>query len=564
MKINSSKKTIIIFTFIAAIYSLSYGLSILNGGVFWDDWIIYNQKFDTLTSLYNQMGFRGMQYYIFLLLNSNIYGLYITRAVIFLQFFFSGLCLWYILKRILFISHFDRILIVSIFLIFPVYYIRLAVILAPYALCYFLFFLGLYFFAIYLDNKKLIYRFISLLLFLYSFFIGSLLVLYSIVFLYLLYHILFIQRKKIKTVFFKLFLFLDILFLPFLFFLIKNIFLKPYGLYADYNSFNFEGFDLLFSNIHIAVNHCLILPIAISIKDIINHSTLSTIFFLIIFFFLIKLYKINRQNNSTSFLKNVIILSISVVIFFAGIFPYIVINKTPTLSLVLNRHQLLVPLGASLILISTLNLFLSYFKFLRLIKLILVSILICGFIISNLRYEIKWCEDWFKQQSMISNFQKSENIKLHNTFLINDKTTGRFAPFYEFAGYLKKAFGNSSKIAFYSVIYQDTKTFERYKKYNQYNISEWPNKNYQYIVNVLFKKPIRSNIEVCYLVLENIFNHKCFLDRTNEILTIKCNLINNIDNSNIEYIKSIKKISKNNDIGFWFDKRSIKAIFSDI
>ena len=136
----------------------------------------------------------------------------IYKLLTFLIFFINGILLDQILKRNAFISENNRFFICLLFLVSPLNIARVTLICFPYTFCTFLFFLAWFL----LPTK----RFISLILFLFSFTTNSLLVFYCLPIIEIFYtHYKFNKNYILKFIKRNLFLFLSIYFLFF-----ENIF----------------------------------------------------------------------------------------------------------------------------------------------------------------------------------------------------------------------------------------------------------------------------------------------------------------------------------------------------
>ena len=81
------------------LYTLAHGLIVLNSGIFWDDWTLYNVEKSLIISHFTDAGFPWTGYlHVFLLSLNN--GILFYRLTVLLSFLLSALLLNSILKNI--------------------------------------------------------------------------------------------------------------------------------------------------------------------------------------------------------------------------------------------------------------------------------------------------------------------------------------------------------------------------------------------------------------------------------------------------------------------------------
>ena len=154
---------------------------------------------------------------------------------------------------------------------------------------------------------------------------------------------------------------------------------------------------------------------------------------------------------------------IGILIFLFGVFPYWVIGSTPNFLDWSSRHQILMPLGISIILAS----FLSYNKMHPILFRSLFSIITSLCLLFNIITYRDFFIDWQKQKGLVNFFVKNDQIKNSHLLLFSDTTknalTRRYR-FYEWNGLLKLAYNNERHFgineeelpAFLSGIYDNT------------------------------------------------------------------------------------------------------------
>ena len=191
------------------------------------------------------------------------------------------------------------------------------------------------------------------------------------------------SRRKNIFIFFRKNKFL--LINPFLFFLLKTIFLPPYNLFENYNS-NFALKNLVTAPI-LQINDALKveMPLAFFVP-------IFVIFFNYIFE---KSTLLNKQEEIHNTLK---LFLFGILAFLSGVFPYWILNHSPNFDDFLSRHQLLMPLGVSLIITAVL----SRFKIES--QKILLSLCITIFLLINFSNYVSLTKDFNKQKYLINQF----------------------------------------------------------------------------------------------------------------------------------------------------------------
>jgi hypothetical protein len=412
-------------------YSLAHlGLLFILDAVYWDDWTLYNVRSESIFETYKMAGavFNWVAY-----LHTSILslGIWLYKCLTFILMFFTGVLLWKISERISWVDQHSRYILVLLFLVLPLNWARVAIIDFPYTLCYFFFFL-----AWFLLGKN---RPLALLFFLFSFNINSLLVFYSLPILewYFRHH-----SFDLKTLWNWTVSKLDFIAIPFLFWYIKTHFFKPYGLYQGYN----ESFNL---------NNLLLTPLQM-VQDFLS---LKINLFLILIFFAIAVLKkwplIEQKNNIGRFTFS------GSIAFLIGCFPYWILGHVPTFFEWTSRHQLLIPLGLSLILVSVIKL--SNFKMQNSIVVLVVALSIALNV--QIYYEL-YCDN-LKKKQLIELLKKNEDIRNADLIIFDDQTTSPMRTttrFYEWNGMMKAAFGNQRH---FGINVNETEDF-RAGKFNEY------------------------------------------------------------------------------------------------
>lgn len=403
------------------IYLISHGgIFIIPNAIFWDDWCIFYVNKENLFDIFSQAGSMfNLGGYLHSILSP--IGPWVYKCLTFVLMFAAGFTLDKILIRNNKFNKSERFLIVLFFLILPFNTARVTAICFPYTVCYLLFFLGWLLF----DKKRIL----SLSLFFISFNTNSLLVFYILPFIES-----FLRSSNWKFSINKFTLFclqkFDFLLIPFVYLGVKLYFFKPYGSYLHYNEVN-----------------NIIGAIKAPLKFFIELTQVSTpIFFTILLsIFFLKFFRILKLYPQTVSRKNAFIISIvGFFILYIGVFPYAVVHCYPSFFEWSSRHQLLLPLGSSVVILSI---------WIRLgvqCRILFISILLSVAVLYNISTYKDYYYDWRKQSYILKLIKKNELIRNSNLIVFNDLTLpfniwNRIYRFYEWNGLLKLAFNDEKR-----------------------------------------------------------------------------------------------------------------------
>ena len=344
-------------------YLLAHGgLFFILNAIYWDDWVFYKAGNNDIIGFGKTAGWM-MNLQAYLHIGMLKFGPWFYRVSTFILFFLSGILLDGIISKYEAIKPEVRFATVLLFLVAPFNLSRSLISVFQYTLCYFLFF---YAWHIYQKNK-----FISLTVFFISFNTNSLLVFYIIP----VTEILFMRLNKtisIKLILNRCMKNKTLLILPFIYYFIKRIFFKPNGSFEGYN----EGFSVasLFKG--------PIFQLLDIFKVDINIGLTLTVS--VLMFFIYRHYRSIR----ISFRQSLIGMLVGLVILVIGLFPYWILGYVPSFTEWSTRHQLLMPLGFSILIVFFYTLLLQknpqYFLYLLLVFLFLtIYQIISNFILTG-------------------------------------------------------------------------------------------------------------------------------------------------------------------------------------
>lgn len=423
-KIGGSGRT----TCLLAFYLIAHGFIIfIPDAVYWDDWFIYRMPSEEIISRFEQMNL-PLNYvsklHIFLVQSGVATYKYLTLILMFA----TGLLLDSILIRTFVASGKDQIsakayslVIVLLFLILPFNLARPLLIIFPYTLNYFIFFL-----AWYLIDKRTI---IAAVLFMISFNVNSLLVFFAIPIIDLYFRKNHTIQIKGIVIFIKKYCLLIIL--PLVYFASKKLWFSPYGMYKGYN----EDFNFL------KVIKAPILQVANLFEANISLGLCALML-------LVSASLINRFEFAANQAKTNVKLWIlaGCVILIAGGFPYWLLGRVPTFNAWSSRHQLLMPLGAA-VLLAGIILTRSSHSARKYLFIMIASV--------SLTYDIEsyvsYYADWQKQKQLIALFKDNKEIEHASLIIFEDQSRSKNYQHREYAvhewnGLLENAFGDQKRL----------------------------------------------------------------------------------------------------------------------
>lgn len=388
--------------------------------VYWDDWVLYQTSPDTVLAMFREAGspfvWTGHLHNLLMLA-----GPWVYKVLTFFLFLASAFRLDTVLRSFPELNKAQRFIIVSLFALLPFNMARIASINLPYALNTFLFFTAWSF----LQTRPKV----AASLFFVSFNTNSLLMFYALPMLDLFSKSgAKLNLRSIYEFAKRYVLFLGI---PFLYFAIKTTFFKPSGVYAGYK----EGFSLR------AIPYSIWNQLQ-DLRQLQLNWILVAILFPILFtmtFLMIREFKTEITRK-----KALALFGLGFLALFLGLFPYWILKLTPTFYDWTARHQLLMPLGTSLILSSLI------FVIPRKFAVGLFSLLTAASIAYCAQTYVDFYVDWKKQQSLIEAFKASPEVRAASVLVFDDQSKNlnaiqREYRFYEWNALMVAAFGDESR-----------------------------------------------------------------------------------------------------------------------
>jgi len=517
------------------LYLLAYGFILINNGVWWDDWCLYNMKSEGIKDLCSGIGsFYLAPIHIFL------QGISSHAALV---YHFLAFVLYFLVSVFLFntLQYFKidvnmQLMLSAFFTVLPINIARIYMCCFHYTLGIFFCFAGIFFFTVAYYKKQFFFRLAALICSFLSFaFLPSTYVFIPmyIVFLVGLNSIIYEHSitENLRSFIKKILKYSDFFIITLLSWSLFKIFAKPTGVYAaeNYNAISWQA--LLQSPIDIVLSYIENLIKLTWITTLLN-NTFIVIIFVIIFVLLLIIFckktcflpKINYL-ITIPFQKKTIKLSVFIVLgfyfFIAGSLAYIAVGKSPiSMHLPNSRYQTLLGLGISL---TVLGFVLSCFreKYLKYVFIFLLSI----FITNNIEKCLIFQRLHYKNVAFMEELSEQETILNNRNFMLIDITPldDHNASFYTFQGMAKKTFGDETRFIItkeeYSKLSMNYDSFKR-----SYNMNEMQFNGYFdfYMIIEEGDVKLRRTATFIKLMIFDLFNKDRFFQEINNVLTITC------------------------------------------
>lgn len=449
---------------------ISHALLLLHNGVLWDDWTIYKQESEAISSQFSQNA--GIFFWrIHLILAWFGHPILVYRLLTFVLYYTLTLYFVKLLARLTRMEERQQIILGVLFAVLP-FTISKSTLVISILDAPLLFFVGSLW--IYLTRQGVAFRLLALTLLFLSFALNSLLAFSWII------PVILLAEFKPKTLRDSILLFLrklDILAIPFLFYAIKTFYLVPKGLYAKYNAIESSIVGRVGENISLALDRSLWTQVD-HIK--ILFSDTGYIWLVLIVFALTGILAFvfhQRYAGSTTLLasKLLVFAAFGVLLVLSAILPYALVDKIPEYADYLSRHQILLPFGISLLLYVLIRAMERW----QMIQLAIFAVIVAMSISVKTYLQIELQNRWFRMDAIQAHLTENETLSQASSIkLIDDGDKyGEFeVRFYVFGGLLREANLPLDKLIMTERKFQNTKRnglFEKFVTHAQYNVSDY-------------------------------------------------------------------------------------------
>lgn len=362
---------------------------------------------------------------------------------------------------------------------------------------------------------------LSLLLLFYSFFVQSFLVFVSVIWVYLFYYDW--KYKREKSIFKQLIVYLKrywyYIIAPAVFYIFKNIFFKPNGVYEGYN-------ELTVKSLVVATIKTPLAAIKTFLKLCMNYFMYLSIVSIVIIVILIIIIIVKKKDwscnfNRKSFLFHLKMTLFGFFVFVVGVFPYIVVRNGNSLYCVgvQSRDVLLASFGLSIFFYYLIQLIYMPNVLKKIALAILVSLGTVYFFSAYLNYQ----EDWFHQQQFASFIEDNNGFKDDHTVLcdFSNESPINGTRFYSLNGISYNVTGKMDKL-YYSNIGEMSIGFYRDTRYlNHYNMNDYDFTDTTINGVLLINNSQISNYELLKIRFDEIFRPMVYKQDIKQLIDIE-------------------------------------------
>jgi len=439
------------YVWIGVLYSLAWGALLLNSEfVYWDDWGLVNQSATTRDAFYVMVAapLKGIMHNALQQIGN---GVWIYRLLTYLVYLVVALSLLWLVRQLSAIPRGPGFWLVAVSATYPVNQARIALIDLPYGITLATFLVATVLSIRATRSGSIPVRITAIFLFLFSFFTKSLLVFYVVPMAVLLWvgraswwrglAAASVGRLAVWGIRHA-----DYLLAPIVFFVLTNRYLVPNTLYGNYNEISAAQLpQAVIATLRSMLNLSW-LPVT-RIFDVALHRNIFSVVAVVAVAGLvgILLYRCHRRGRPvTGKLSGI---GIGAALLFLAIFPYQMVNKIPAHLDWLSRHQLLIPFGAAVLVTAILRLVCKP----RDANIGAGLVVIASIITVNV--DLLWYyTDGVKQQGVISALRQQPEVRAARNRIVafEDNATelnamDRFYRYYEYNGFMKVAFDDSSR-----------------------------------------------------------------------------------------------------------------------
>lgn len=391
---------------------LSRGLTLVNDGLYWDDWV-YSRADDA--SIWREFVELGGPF-------GALFHLALDRplayqAVKFTAFFLTAHLVFSVLQAI---ARHGRtawgsslsLLLTCVFVLFPSNSAQVSLIVVPYfgALC--LFWLAFWLILHRPDAPRPLHQALALAAFFVSFQTESLLVLYAVP----LAVLIFVCRQESLPATARLFVrrYWAFLLLPFVYWLLKLTVFGPSGRLAGYNALKWDVLPNVPTYTWNAFTTSVREAAAIFRKENIGALAIASTIAFAAIYRLLPARLTTRQALSG--------MAIGAVLFVLCVFPYIMAGYGHIFALDdmewYTRNELLIPIAAAVLVVVGFGAPLSVRSALP--QALVFAVLLGGFLLAHVQLCLQFQRDWFKQVAVIEQLRANPEFARHDSFVFID------------------------------------------------------------------------------------------------------------------------------------------------
>jgi hypothetical protein len=478
---------------------LAWGPLLYNtDGIYWDDWVLVTQPAEEVGKLFLDLGawFSALTHVALLSVGNGIVG---YRVACFLATAVIAIATFEILLRTDFFCRADALLVAALALVFPVCSARVALINTPQHIYLALFMIAWYLSLRDFEARRLLRRGAALFLFFVSLSYMSLMWFYLLPLGHLFWLRIRSEPDKGLTAIWRMGLRwtrsnIDFVAVPF-FTLVAAAATKSLPAnYAGYNAIHLKGF---FVGLWLSIKSLwfsFAVPIETGLPKIVIGAAVLLGVVVIIQNFRKPMHLFDDRGKPTS----IATVLLGLAVFFIGIYPYCVVEKLPTSDDWGGRLQILVPLGAAIMFFGLLR----AISFSRRFVLYLFAIFsITAFGWADVRSLYDFRVDWTKQLAIVKQLNAMSAVQANpgGAYIFVDNSpelnaNRRTYRFYELSGFLRKAFGDQSRLGTLPNECAVRKTYKNFKG-EMYNIDDYDGGGFSGVITIDRSRPAETMLE---------------------------------------------------------------------
>jgi hypothetical protein len=478
---------------------LTWGPLLYNtDGIYWDDWVLVTQPVDQVGRLFLALGawFSALMHVTLLSVGNGIVG---YRVACFLATAVIAITTFEILLRTGFFRRADALLVAAVALVFPVCSARVALINAPQQVYLALFMIAWNLSLLNFEARAPLKRATAVFLFFVSLSYMSLMWFYLLPLGHLLWLTIRSEPDKSLASIWRMGLRwvranIDFVAVPFLTIAAAAATKSLPANYAGYNTIHLKGF---FVGLWLSVKSLwfsFVVPIQTSFPKILIAALVLLGAVAVIQNFRKPMRLLDERSEPTS----IAVILLGLAVFFMGIYPYCVVEKLPTSADWGSRLQILVPLGAAIL----------FFGLIRAISIgkrsILLTLAVCSiaaFGWADLRSLYDFRVDWTKQLAIVKHLSAMDATRASPggafTFVDNSpelNANRRTYRFYELSGFLRREFGDQSRLGTLPSECAVRKTYKNFKG-EMYNIDGYDGGGFAGVITIDRARPAETMLE---------------------------------------------------------------------
>jgi hypothetical protein len=421
-------------------YALAWGALVVNRGLYWDDWTLVGLPPAALVNGFGELGMPWAGYFYAALFSLPLPGL-IGHILAFCAYLLSALVLHAVLRRTPGLSRMDAVVAALTFAVLPVNFARIAVIDLPYGLSLLAFLAATWLLIRYLEDGGLWRRVAALVLFVCSFFTASLLLLYVVPMAVGARIAWTSARMPLRSLVLR---HADFIALPVAYWLLKSALFTPGGVYEGYNALTVRGLAQVPRLMLSIPTQVLVEPLyrAVTVAGLIGIAVGAVAAFWLL--------RRSRVVERGSFVPAPVLALIGIGVLGLGVFAYLAVGRVPTIWDWSSRHQLLVPLGAGLLVAAAARGVTGAGRAAPAFA-VAVGLLLGVSAVADARTLVAYQADWYKQTALIDAARSIPAMRTARHIRVIDAATAfntlrRTYRFYEYNALFSEALGDTGRL----------------------------------------------------------------------------------------------------------------------